>query len=399
MVSTLVILLIMSLVASGCGAAKPAESQAAKPTTSQAPKVVNIGATIPLSGGAALFGQTILEGMKMAADEVNGKGGITVEGQKYTLNIVSLDGQWSANLDATNARRLTSDYKCPVIYSTNSAGGLAIEQFNQNPDSNALLVAYSSTDEIVAQGNKLVWREVPPLTSFAKSFPKLAYEKWGKKLAIVADLGDYGKTWASLVTKNWKDLGGTVTGDFSADYNKETDFSIFVSKALATNPDVMLIGGPSQPTARVMKSARQAGFKGGFIMLDQAYFDELEKLVTPEEMNKTVGALVMSQYTAVGMPKFLADYQAKYPGKTPTWAQTFNYNSVKMVAAGMEKAQSVSDPTKIFAGIKALCPVKGEATPFLEVTKILDNGTTIAPPIGIVFEDGKYGTPFESSVE
>jgi len=395
LLSTLVILLIATLVASGCGSAKPAENSTAKPAESLAPKVVNIGATIPLSGGAALFGQNIVEGLNMGIDEINSKGGVTVGGQKYTFKLVTLDGQWAANLDATNGRRLSTENKCPIVFETNPGGGLAMEQYNQNPDTNFLIVGYNATDDVISQGNKLIWRMVPPLTSYPAVFSKMAIEKYGKKLALVADQGDYAKTWTTEETKAWQALGGTVTGDFSADYNKETDFSTFVTKALATKPDVLFIGGPSQPTARVIKAARQMGFKGGFIMLDQAHFDELDKLVTPEELNGTSGSLAMTKYNSVGMPKFIAAYKAKFGAtKDPTWDQTFHYNAIKMIADGMEKAQSVTDPTKIFAGIKALCPYKGEGTPFVETTKIDDRGSTEVPGIGIMFENGKYGEPF-----
>ena len=41
---------------------------------------VNIGFTGPLSGGAALYGENTLEGLRMAAKEINGNGGIDVDG-------------------------------------------------------------------------------------------------------------------------------------------------------------------------------------------------------------------------------------------------------------------------------------------------------------------------------
>ena len=51
---------------------------------------VNIGYTGPLSGPAAFYGERTLNGVKMAAEEVNEAGGFEVNGKKYKLNLVSL---------------------------------------------------------------------------------------------------------------------------------------------------------------------------------------------------------------------------------------------------------------------------------------------------------------------
>jgi len=48
-------------------------------------KVVNIGYSGPLSGGAASYGKDVQSGILMAIDEINAAGGITVKGE-FTLN-------------------------------------------------------------------------------------------------------------------------------------------------------------------------------------------------------------------------------------------------------------------------------------------------------------------------
>ncbi len=43
---------------------------------------VTIGFTGPLSGGAALYGRNVLDGIEMAIADINEGGGITVNGQE-----------------------------------------------------------------------------------------------------------------------------------------------------------------------------------------------------------------------------------------------------------------------------------------------------------------------------
>lgn len=49
-------------------------------------------------------------------------------------------------------------------------------------------------------------------------------------------------------------------------YNKSADFYAGVSKVLASKPDTILVGGPSEPTVLVIKQARELGYQGGFMI-------------------------------------------------------------------------------------------------------------------------------------
>src|SRR4051812_35744784 len=87
-----IFVMIFSLAACNSTSEKPANT---KPAASgdgggktEAAGTVNIGYTGPLSGPAAFYGERTLNGVKMAAEEINSAGGIEVGGKKYNLNIV-----------------------------------------------------------------------------------------------------------------------------------------------------------------------------------------------------------------------------------------------------------------------------------------------------------------------
>ncbi len=103
--------------------------------------------------------------------------------------------------------------------------------------------------------------------------------KFGKKVAIANADHDYAKAWTALFKPAWEAAGGTVVADNPMSYNKSTDFYSGVSKALADKPDVLFIGGASEPTGLVAKQARELGFKGGFIIMDQAKMNEMKPIV------------------------------------------------------------------------------------------------------------------------
>ena len=72
--------------------------------------------------------------------------------------------------------------------------------------------------------------------------------------------------------------GGKIVADNPMSYNRATDFYSGVSRVLAAKPDVLFVGGASEPTGLVIKQARELGFKGGFIIIDQAKMDEIGKV-------------------------------------------------------------------------------------------------------------------------
>src|SRR3954462_5686201 len=130
---TVIFIVIFSLAA--CSS-KDEQTANTKPSSSdsgktEAARTVNIGYTGPVSGPAAFYGKRTLNGVKMAADEINSEGGSEVGGKKYKLNIVSLDGKYLPNEAGANAKRLIQENKTPIIFTPHSGGVFALQVFNQ----------------------------------------------------------------------------------------------------------------------------------------------------------------------------------------------------------------------------------------------------------------------------
>ncbi len=134
-------------------------------------------------------------------------------------------------------------------------------------------------------------------------------KKGYKKVAMVVTAGAYGEEWRQAFREHWTKLGGSITVDKPANYYTETDFSAPLTAALATRPDCLLIGGPSSTTALVIEQARGMGFKGGFIVIDQAKLDYIANLLKGYKlMNNTIG---VATPMSVPVPASIA-YEKRY---------------------------------------------------------------------------------------
>ena len=230
-----------------------------------AEKTVVIGFTGPFSGVAAEYGQDCQTGIEMAIQDINAGGGITVKGQKYDFKLAKLDEILDPTAAVNNCRRLRDQYKTPAIFNPLFNSIAAMAKINQEKGNEFIIMAYTSTPKVIEIGNKLLVAVPPPFTVYVKTFSDIAWEKGWRKAAMVATVGAYGEEWRAAFKEYWLKKGGEITVDKPANYYGETDFSAPLTAALATKPDVMLIGGPSATTALVIEQARGLGYKGGFI--------------------------------------------------------------------------------------------------------------------------------------
>jgi branched-chain amino acid transport system substrate-binding protein len=177
-------------------------------------------------------------------------------------------------------------------------------------------------------------------------------KKYGKNIAIASGDHDYGKAWVAAFKPQWEAAGGKIVAENLMSYNRATDFYSGVSKVLASKPDVLFIGGASEPTALVVKQARELGFKGGFMIIDQAKMDEVAKVLGDYKMLEgSIGVLPLVEDPQPEAKSFVQRYKKAFPdsGRDPSSEVSLNYSAVHATAKAMELAGSVTDATAIRA--------------------------------------------------
>ena len=339
---------------------------------------VNIGFTGPLSGGAALYGENTLEGLRMAAEEINAAGGITVDGEEYTINIQSLDDKYSPSQAAVNGKRLVQQYNAPVIFTPHSGGTFALQAFNERDG--FLVMSYTSVPAVTAKGNKLTVKIPPNFTDYIEPFSRITMDRFGNKLGVANATHDYAKYWTKEFVPVWRELGGEVAAMNPMDYNKSADFYTGVSKVLSEDPDVMFVGGASEPTGLVVRQARELGFKGGFILMDQAKMDEVAKVSGGiKSLEGSVGVVPLDKYENEGAKLFLEKWQKDHNG-VATSETAYNYFAMYLIAQAMQEAGTVDDAKAIRAAIgSAMEKVSVEHNPY-DVDGIDEAGNLGADP-------------------
>ena len=364
-----------------------AAASLALPRAAFADDVITIGYSGPLSGGAALYGKRCLTGVQMAVDEINQAGGISVGGKVLKLAVKALDDRYSPAEAALNAKRLHQQDGAAVIFVPHSGGIFAVQAFNQQEG--FLLAAYSSVPSITERGNTLTLRIPPAYDVYIEPFIGYEMKRFGKKLAMAGGDHEYAKLWAKAFGPAWEKAGGTVVATNPMSYNKDTDFYSGVSKVLAASPDVLFVGGASEPTGLVVKQARELGFKGGFAIMDQAKLDEIARITGGLDMlDGAIGVLPVSYDQSPAAQAFVKRYKSGHPD-APSSEAELNYTALYLIAEAMKKAGTTSDAKAIRtasdATAKALPPDHNPGN----VTGIGPHGGLLSNAYAGAVENGK----------
>lgn len=352
-----------------------------------AQEVVKIGYSGPLSGGAALYGKNVLDGMRLAIDEINASG-LEVAGKKVKLEVVGLDDKYNPSETAINVQRLVQEHKTAAVLVPHSGGSFAVQ--TNNEAQKVLLLSYTSVPQVTARGNKLTLRIPPEFTSYIGPFVKHAMDKYGKNLAIANADHDYAKAWTAAFKPAWEAAGGKVVAENPMSYNRATDFYSGVSRVLAAKPDVMFIGGASEPTGLVVKQARELGFKGGFVIIDQAKMDEIGRVTNGYAMLEgAIGVLPLVDDSNPLSKAFIERFQKAYPGRTPSSEVSLNYTAVQATALAMKLAGTTTDATAIRAQLDKAYKQLPDAVNINNTDGVTEAGGTLANTRVAVIEAGK----------
>jgi branched-chain amino acid transport system substrate-binding protein len=330
-----------------------------------------IGYSGPLSGLAAEYGQDVFNGIELAVNEINAAGGISVAGKKYRFKLERLDDMANPTQALNNAKRFRAGGAIAVFNAVFTTAA-AMMKINEEKGNAFLVMAFTSTPRITELGNKLTIVAPGSFVSMAEISAQWAMEKGWKKCAMLATIGPYGEEWRNVFRSIWAKYDGTITADNPVNYYTETDYSASITAALATSPDVLLIGGPSATTALMIEQCRMMGFKGGFILIDQAKLDYIETVMKGTKAMGTLigsaGAGIPARKTQTVAQRYRAAYQ-----RAATAESTFNFTMVHALARAITAAGTPTDVYKIRAAFPKAFPMYATEFP-MEVYGMMDNG-------------------------
>jgi branched-chain amino acid transport system substrate-binding protein len=301
---------------------------------------VKIGLDNPLTGTYAAPGKNEQIGCQLAVDQLNAKGGILGR-QIELLSEDSTSGD--AGTAVQKARKLIErDNVDFLVGNVNSALAQAMAQVS-NEKGVLQIVPGGHTDPITGTDCKWnVFRICNTTRMEANAVCGLLFKDYGKKWHFITPDYSFGHTLFQGCEADLKQLGGTVTGNELTPLGT-TDFSAYLIKARAANPDVLVVLVQGNDMVNCLKQIAQFGIDKQIHVAGTQQELEAVEAMPPEAR---VGVWMFEWYwkQAAGTPgldQFIAEVRKRSGGKVPTARTWFGYVTIHAYALACEKARSV----------------------------------------------------------
>ena len=388
MKSGLAALMSLSLVA--CGGSSASTSTGGSATGTAAFKV---GGTGPTTGDAAIYGQAVENGAKLAVEAVNAAGKVALE---FNFQDDQADGE-----KASTAYNTLIDWGMQVsIGATTSGAGQALSPlfvqddiFAITPSGSSAAVIYQNTETNTdPYGNVFQMCFTDPNQGVASADYISANKDLGTKVAIIYRNDD---NYSSGITDKFKEeaekvnLDVVYTGGFA---NGTTDFSVYVTAARDAGADVVFLPIYYQPASQILAEANKQGYTPTFFGCDG-----MDGILTMEGFDTTLaeGLYMLTPFAADATDDATVDFVTKYKdayGETPNQFAADAYDAVMAIAQALEKA-GVS-ATDAQADITAALKTQFTSMTFdgLTGTNVTwnENGEVSKAPKAIVIQGGAY---------
>lgn len=323
---------IMATVIAGCGGKKDGGAKADS-------KEIVIGAHFELTGNVANYGKSTFNGVQMAIDEVNAKGGIN--GKK--IKLVQGDNK-SEPAEAGNiATKLITKDKAVVLIGPATSGCVAasspIATSNKVPLMAPVATAPMITVEKDGKVKPFIFRAcfIDPfqgkvMATFADKTLKL------KKVAIFFDSSsDYSKGLSDVFAKTLEGTGGKIVAK-EAFLAKDVDFKSALTKIKATNPEALFVPAYYEEVSKIVKQAREVGLTCPILGSDGWDSPKLAEIAGGAALNNTYFCSAYSaQDKDPNVQNFIKAYKEKYKAEPDNFS-IHGYDAALVVVEAIKKA-------------------------------------------------------------
>ena len=298
-----------------------------------------IGEYGSLTGPQATFGISTKNGVDMAIDEVNARGGVL--GRQVRV-IVEDDQGRPEEAQTVVTKLITSDRVVAVLGEVASSRTLAaapVAQQNQIP-----MITPSSTNPAVTEVGDYIFR-----VCFIDPFQGLVMAKFAANtlkitnVAVLTDVkNDYSVGLADVFVEEFGKLGGTIVANES--YSEgDTDFSAQLTAIRARNPQAIFVPGYYTEVGLIARQAKSLGLNVPLLGGDGWDSPSLIE-IGGEALN---GSYFSNHYSVEDpspkIQKFVTDYRARF-GETPDALAGLGYDAALLLFDAIERAGSTEGP-------------------------------------------------------
>ena len=349
-----------------------------------------LGSSGPLTGGAAIYGISVMNGIQIAVDEINAMD------DGFRFEFMSQDDEADSGDKAINAYNTLMDWGMQVMAGTVTSGSgitVAAQAFDERLF--MLTPSGSSVDLIADKDNAFQVcftdpnQGVASADYFAANFP-------GAKVAVIYRNDDaYSQGIRDTFVTEAAAKGVEVVYEGTFTDSTSTDFNVQLTAAQGAGADLIFLPIYYTPASVILQQANAMGYAPKFFGVDG-----MDGILTVEGFDTKLaeGVFLLTPFSAdaedARTQAFVAEYQSRF-GEIPNQFAADGYDAAYILKAALQAAGCTPDMSA-----DAICEALIEVMPTISVDGVTGSGMTWSAsgevskaPMAVVIKDGAYVTP------
>ena len=356
-------------------------------TTAFADDTFKIGGIGPITGGAAVYGQAVMNASQMAADDINAAGGIN----GYQIEFNFQDDEHDAE-KSVNAYNTLKDWGMQMLLGTVTSTPCTAVEGEASNDNMFLLTPSGSAVESISGDNAFRVCFSDPNQGTA-SAQYIGENKLAEKVAVIYNSSDVYSTgiYNNFVTESANQPFEIVSAEAFTEDSK-TDFSVQLQKAKDAGADMVFLPIYYTEASLILTQAAGMDYAPTFFVCDG-----LDGLLAVEGFDTSLaeGVMLLTPFAADADDEqtkaFVSAYEEKY-GETPIQFAADAYDGMYIIKTAAEKAGITPD-----MDASAICDALKAAMTEITYDGLTGSGMTWSAdgepnkePKAVVIKDGAY---------
>lgn len=315
-----------------------------------------IGATLPLSGDLATYGNLIRSGIELAVEDLKAEG--------ISIKPFFEDTPLAGAQIIPSLNRLLQRNKVQGIAGNFSNIGMAAMASTLQEKKIPSFHTAAADPLIVDAGSYIVTTNVR-IKDEASHMADYIYDSLSlKKAAVLSINTNFGQAYRIYFIERFKSLGGTITADETFELS-DADYRTQLSKIKNSNADALYLGGFGRFLGEAMKEAREVGISSPFFSV---YESEDSSVVTAA--GKSSDGLRYFVTTSVSSSPKFASFRERFMKRWNQEPGTFasnSYDATMILGHALSKCNGESDcalneiyNTKDYQGISGTFTIESD---------------------------------------
>lgn len=298
---------------------------------------VRIGALLPMTGDLQAYGESTLNSIRLAVQEINAQGGI--HGQEVQLR--TGDTQTTAQAGIEAAQQLINvDGAVGIIGALSSGVTIPVAQ-SVTSDAGIPQISSASTSPVLTtlDDNDFLFRTVPSDAFQGVALAQVVDEGGYGNVSILYINNDYGEGLAESFSAAFEDLGGTVAESLayepgSASYRGE------LSRAATDDSEALLLIGYPENGITILRQSIEGGYFDRFLFTDGMRAPEIIDAIGADRLEGAFGTSPAAMEDSEAAAMFTEAYEGAYGERPPLPFMDTAYDAVYVMALAIQAAGS-----------------------------------------------------------